>query len=72
MCPMISLEGPREIVRLNRRALEYNPLTQVGDDWSHQFSLAETTGSMRVPSLVIWLSDDGSRCHVGFRMYGSI
>ena len=72
VCPMVSLEGLRGIAEVDSRALEYNPLTQVGDEWSHQFSLAETTGFMRTPTLVIWLSDDGSRCSVGFRMYGSI
>ena len=72
VCPMISLEGLREIVQVDSRALKYTPLTQVGEEWSHQFSLVETTGFMRTPTLVIWLSDDGSRCDVGFRMYGSI
>jgi hypothetical protein len=72
VCPMVSLEGLREIVEVDSRALQYTPLTQVGDEWSHQFSLAETNGFMRTPTLVIWLSDDGSRCDVGFRMYGGI
>ena len=72
VCPLVSLDGLREIVEIDSRALEYNPLTKVGAAWRHQFSLAETTGFMRTPTLVIWLSEDGSQCNVGFRMYGSI
>ena len=72
VCPMVSLDGLREIVEIDSRAIEYNPVTQIGDDWSHQFSLNETTGFMRVPTVFILLSADGSRCHAGFRMYGSI
>lgn len=72
VCPMLSLEGLREIVELDSRAIKYNPLTQFGKEWRHQFSIAETTGFMRIPTLVIWLSEDGSMCDVGFRMYGPI
>ena len=72
VCPIISLQGLREIVETNRQAVQYEPLTQVGEEWTHQFTIVETTGFMRTPTLVIWLSDDGSQCNVGFRMYGSI
>jgi hypothetical protein len=70
---MVSLKGLQEIVELDSRAMKYtSPLVHVGKDWMHGFTIEENTGFMRMPTIFIKMTGDGSRCSAGFRMYGAI